>query len=72
MAAVTSISAYRTQHTLLSQDLGAALVADRDSLLQAHQYFFYQELNAVSNDGRIQWVGGGTSVACSKGHRSRN
>jgi iron complex outermembrane recepter protein len=57
----TSITAYRSQHTLLNQDLGAATVTDGGITVDNEKYFFYQELRAVStNSGPIHWLGGGT------------
>ncbi len=57
----SSITAYRSQHTLLNQDLGAAPVTDGFIIVDNHKYFVYQELRAVSTgDGPIHWLGGGT------------
>jgi iron complex outermembrane recepter protein len=60
----TSISAYRSQHTLLGQDLGAASVTDGGITVNNEKYFFYQELRAVSTgSGPVHWLGGATYLS---------
>jgi iron complex outermembrane recepter protein len=61
IADITSITAYRSQHTVLGQDLGAATVTNGFIGVNNEKYFFYQEMRAVStNSGPLHWLGGAT------------
>ena len=58
---LTSITAYRKQHTSFIDDLGASTVAVTAALVDNHKHFFYQELRAVSHfDGPFQFIAGGS------------
>jgi iron complex outermembrane receptor protein len=58
---VTSITAYRKQHTQFLEDLAASSLPSTSAFVDNHKHFFYQELRAVSSlDGPLQFVAGGT------------
>lgn len=58
---ISSITAYRAQHTQFIDDLGASSYAFTAALVQNDKHFYYQELRAVSHlDGPFQFIAGGT------------
>ena len=58
---LTSISAYRYQHTFYFTDLGADTVPVESVQVENFKHFFYQELRAVSTlDGPLHFLGGAT------------
>ena len=58
---VTSITAYRNQHTIFLDDLANASVPVFLADVNNHKHYFYQEVRAVSNSsGPVQWVAGAT------------
>lgn len=58
---VTSISAYRSQHTGFAAGANAGTAPDSSYTVFNHRHLFYQELRAVStNESRFHWLGGAT------------
>jgi iron complex outermembrane receptor protein len=58
---ITSISAYRHQHTLFTDDLGANPVPVYDALVNNRKHYAYQEFRFASTfDGPLHLIGGGT------------
>jgi iron complex outermembrane receptor protein len=58
---VTSITAYRKQHTQFLEDLGASSLPFTSAFVDNHKHYFYQELRAISAlDGPFQFIAGGT------------
>jgi iron complex outermembrane receptor protein len=58
---VTSITAYRKQHTSFLEDLAASSLPSTNAFVDNHKHYFYQEVRAVSHlDGPFQFIAGGT------------
>jgi len=58
---LTSISAYRNQHTEFLEDLNASSVPITAAFVNNHKHFFYQELRAASAfEGPLQFIAGAT------------
>jgi iron complex outermembrane receptor protein len=58
---LTSITAYRRQHTFFLDDLGASSAPSSSAEVDNHKHYFYQELRAVSSfDGPFQFIAGAT------------
>jgi iron complex outermembrane receptor protein len=58
---LTSITAYRKQHTSFVDDLGASSVPLTSALVDNFKHYFYQELRAVSSfSGPFQFIAGGS------------
>jgi iron complex outermembrane receptor protein len=56
---ITSITAFRKQHTQFIDDLGASSLAFTAALVDNHKHYFYQELRAVSHmPGPFQFIVG--------------
>jgi len=56
---LTSITAYRKQHTEFLDDLGASSVPFTSAYVNNHKHYYYQELRAVSDlDGPLQFIAG--------------
>jgi iron complex outermembrane receptor protein len=61
---LTSISAYRRQHTYFTDDLGGSSVPLTSALVNNHKHFWYQELRAISTfDGPLHLIGGATYLS---------
>lgn len=61
IADITSITAYRGQHTNFFSDLGAATAPLFGALVNNEKHYWYQEVRAVSTtDGPFHWLAGGT------------
>jgi len=61
IADITSISAYRGNHSILDADLCACSVPAGTAVVDIKRQFYYQELRAVSTtDGPLHWLGGFT------------
>ena len=58
---LTSITAYRYQHTFFTDDLAGAPVPFQSALVNNRKHFVYQEFRAISTfDGPLHLIGGGT------------
>ena len=61
---LTSISAYRRQHTMFIEDLGASTVPLTNAFVNNKKHFWYQELRAISTfDGPLHLIGGATYLS---------
>ncbi len=61
IADITSITAYRGNHSILDADLCACSVPAGTAVVKIKRQFYYQEVRAVSTtDGPIHWLGGFT------------
>ena len=61
---ITSITAYRNQHTQFLDDLVGASPPSYAALVDNHKHFWYQELRAVSNgDGPFHYIVGGSYLS---------
>lgn len=64
VADVTSISAYRANHSVLDADLCGCSLPAGTAVVDIARQFYYEELRAVSNtSGPFQWLGGATFLA---------
>ena len=71
---LTSISAYRNQHTQFFDDLNSSSEASEVVSVNNYKHYYYQELRAVStSSGPLHLIGGGTYLQSSfEGHTSLN
>lgn len=60
-ADITSITAYRANHSILYASLCACSIPQGTAIVDIKRQYYYQELRAVSNtDGPIHWLAGAT------------
>jgi iron complex outermembrane receptor protein len=60
-ADVTSITAYRANHSLLYASLCACSIPQGTAVVDIHRQYYYQEIRAVSNtEGPLHWLAGAT------------